>query len=139
MNKKYILLTLLGVSMTLGGCRQDDLDLPVQDPEQLAIETIVDNTEETLPNVIRVRFSEVEGERIEHLLQEQRESANKSETHSIPILEEIKATHMERVFPHAGKYEERTRRAGLHLWYDITLENEARKPNSWLRVTEQWH
>ncbi|KGL47392.1 S8 family serine peptidase [Porphyromonas cangingivalis] len=124
MNKKYILLTLLGVSMTLGGCRQDDLDLPVQDPEQLAIETIVDNTEETLPNVIRVRFSEVEGERIEHLLQEQRESANKSETHSIPILEEIKATHMERVFPYAGKYEERTRRAGLHLWYDITLENE---------------
>lgn len=26
---------------------------------------------------------------------------------------------MERTFPHAGKYEERTRREGLHLWYDV--------------------
>ena len=28
----------------------------------------------------------------------------------------LKITRMERTFPHAGKYEERTRREGLHLW-----------------------
>lgn len=31
----------------------------------------------------------------------------------------MKITHIERTFPDAGKYEERTRREGLHLWYDI--------------------
>jgi len=31
----------------------------------------------------------------------------------------LKITRMERTFPHAGKYEERTRREGLHLWYDV--------------------
>lgn len=28
-------------------------------------------------------------------------------------------TRIERTFPYAGKYEERTRREGLHLWYDV--------------------
>lgn len=31
----------------------------------------------------------------------------------------LKITRMERTFPYAGKYEERTRREGLHLWYDV--------------------
>lgn len=31
----------------------------------------------------------------------------------------LNITRMERTFPHAGKYEERTRREGLHLWYDV--------------------
>lgn len=123
MKNKYILLTLLGASVALGGCRQEDLDLPTQDPAQSALEIIADNGQATLPNVIRVRFSQAEGERIEHLLNDQ-QGSDKLETGSIPLLEEIKAVHMERVFPHAGKYEERTRRAGLHLWYDITLEDD---------------
>ncbi len=38
------------------------------------------------------------------------------------FLKEIGATSMERVFPYAGKYEERTRREGLHLWYDIKFD-----------------
>lgn len=31
----------------------------------------------------------------------------------------LKITRMERTFPYAGKYEERTRREGLHLWYNV--------------------
>ncbi|MDO4770635.1 S8 family serine peptidase [Porphyromonas sp.] len=123
MNNKYILLTLLGASVALGSCRQDDLDLPTQDLEQSAVQTVVDDREIALPNVIRVRFANSEVERIELLLKDQ-QGSDKLETSSVPLLEEIKAVHMERVFPHAGKYEERTRRAGLHLWYDITLEDE---------------
>ena len=33
-------------------------------------------------------------------------------------------TRMERTFPYAGKYEERTRKEGLHLWYDIWFSEE---------------
>lgn len=35
---------------------------------------------------------------------------------------QIGATHMERVFPYAGKFEPRTRKAGLHLWYTVTFD-----------------
>lgn len=31
----------------------------------------------------------------------------------------LKITRMERTFPYAGKYEERTRKEGLHLWYNV--------------------
>lgn len=33
-------------------------------------------------------------------------------------------TRMERTFPYAGRYEERTRREGLHLWYDVWYSDE---------------
>ncbi|MCD8261598.1 MAG: hypothetical protein LUD15_09010, partial [Bacteroides sp.] len=33
-------------------------------------------------------------------------------------------TRMQRIFPYAGKYEERTRREDLHLWYDIWYSEE---------------
>ncbi|MDR1517979.1 MAG: S8 family serine peptidase [Dysgonamonadaceae bacterium] len=36
----------------------------------------------------------------------------------------LKITRMERTFPYAGKYEERTRREGLHLWYDLWFSEE---------------
>ncbi len=35
------------------------------------------------------------------------------------LMNKIQATDMERLFPYAGKYEPRTRKEGLHLWYVI--------------------
>ncbi|MBK5195328.1 MAG: S8 family serine peptidase [Proteiniphilum sp.] len=45
---------------------------------------------------------------------------------------EIKIRSVERTFPHAGSFEARTRKAGLHLWYDVEFDtqvplDEARK------------
>lgn len=37
-------------------------------------------------------------------------------------LAKIRPVRMERLFPHAGEYEERTRAAGLHRWYKIELD-----------------
>ena len=34
-------------------------------------------------------------------------------------LSELGITEMTRLFPHAGEFEERTRREGLHRWYDV--------------------
>lgn len=124
MNNKNILLALLGASAILTSCRKEDLDLPEQQAPKIAQQEFANATPNTLPNVIRVRFSRTEGERLEKLLREDG-SRSLEMTRSMPLLEEIKAKRLERVFPYAGKYEERTRRAGLHLWYDITLEEGA--------------
>lgn len=35
-----------------------------------------------------------------------------------------------RTFPHAGKFEERTRKAGMHLWYDVTFSQSLTKAGS---------
>ncbi len=37
--------------------------------------------------------------------------------------EELEITSMRRLFPHAGEYEERTRREGLHRWYVVTYSD----------------
>lgn len=37
-------------------------------------------------------------------------------------LTSLGVTGLKRVFPHAGRFEERTRREGLHLWYDIYFD-----------------
>lgn len=34
------------------------------------------------------------------------------------------AVQLERTFPHAGKFEKRTREAGLHRWYDVRFDEE---------------
>ncbi len=37
----------------------------------------------------------------------------------------LNITKMERTFPHAGKFEPRTREAGLHLWYNVHFDEQA--------------
>ncbi|MEA4916239.1 S8 family serine peptidase [Proteiniphilum sp.] len=40
------------------------------------------------------------------------------------IVSQVKIRSMERTFPYAGRFEERTRKAGLHLWYDVIFDTE---------------
>ena len=40
------------------------------------------------------------------------------------VLQELGASHMERVFPDAGPFEPRTRKAGLHRFYVVTLSDD---------------
>ncbi|MDR0505753.1 MAG: S8 family serine peptidase [Dysgonamonadaceae bacterium] len=37
---------------------------------------------------------------------------------------QVKIRSMQRTFPYAGRFEERTRKAGLHLWYDVVFDGE---------------
>ena len=39
-------------------------------------------------------------------------------------LSSLNIQYMERVFPHAGEFEGRTRREGLHRWYKVTFSDE---------------
>ncbi|GHU69344.1 hypothetical protein FACS189413_08090 [Bacteroidia bacterium] len=40
------------------------------------------------------------------------------------VVSHIKIRSMQRTFPHAGRFEERTRKAGLHLWYDVEFDGQ---------------
>ena len=40
----------------------------------------------------------------------------------VPGLLQLGLTPVERLFPYAGEYEERTRKAGLHRWYKVRLD-----------------
>ena len=42
----------------------------------------------------------------------------------------IRATGMTRVFPYAGKFEPRTRKAGLHLWYTVSFDENVSVPEA---------
>lgn len=39
-------------------------------------------------------------------------------------LSDINVTSIKRTFPYAGRFEERTRKSGLHLWYDVEFDRK---------------
>ncbi len=46
------------------------------------------------------------------------------------MLGNIKATSMRRLFPYAGKFEKRTRKEGLHLWYVVNFDEKVLVSNA---------
>ena len=44
--------------------------------------------------------------------------------HADDAVSEIKIRSIERTFPYAGRFEERTRKAGMHLWYDVVFDSQ---------------
>lgn len=99
---KRLMILIAGLAF-LGAC--SDRSVPdAETPEQT-----VDLTENgtVVPGVLRVKFTEEPADGHEALY------VNGTT---------LRITRMERVFPEAGRYEERTRREGLHLWYNVWYE-----------------
>ena len=80
------------------------------------------NEADVVKGVIRIKFEKESGEIIEQNLA----SAGTRAFAGLPELEalseNIKILEMTRTFPHAGKFEPRTRERGMHLWYDVHFE-----------------
>lgn len=70
--------------------------------------------------VLRVKFEPSLGDNLS--VQSGSEGLRSGHTAIDNYLSSIGAKRMERVFPYAGKYEARTRKKGLHLWYDIEFD-----------------
>jgi gliding motility-associated-like protein len=95
----------------------------------------------TIPGKILIKFKTAPHEQI---IQAQPQLATQGVTATQPLSlglasidalnREYKATRMQRVFLPAGKHEERHQRHGLHLWYELTI-NEALDP---VAVSEQY-
>lgn len=139
MNKYKIIASLALGSLLLVGCRQEDIDFaepqidkPVAEQER---PTSAADSHDTMMDVIRVRFSRALGERVEAALRSDG-ALRGADIETDGFLERIDAESLERVFPYAGRWEERTRREGLHLWYDIKLKPQS-DPTVALQVRER--
>ncbi len=75
-----------------------------------------------IKGVINVKLSEAVGENI--AIHSKNQLVQCSVTPLNTLLSNIHAKKMTRLFPYAGKYEERTRREGLHLWYRIEFDED---------------
>lgn len=118
---KYpIYLSACLVACGLLSCQQDELM-----PEQVQPEPV--STQETASqevyynDVIRLKLSE---DMARSLVADASKGEALRSTHADlqDFLLSVGAKSIERVFPPAGVFEERTRREGLHLWYDLRLE-----------------
>ncbi len=109
-----LLLCVIG----LWSCRTEDID--INQTNQQPNTTSVRSNQGVKKDVIRVKLKREFGDLITLSNAETapRSSNNEFDTY----LSSIGAKKMTRVFPYAGKFEERTRREGLHLWYDITFD-----------------
>ena len=108
---KYWLVALLATACTV----EETLENP-QAPE--TTEPAVSEEEYYVPGTAVVEFNEELTSIIE---------AGAVQTKSqglAELMESMGITSMERVFPHAGKYEGRTRRAGLHRFYTVEFSEK---------------
>ena len=71
---------------------------------------------------VRVLFSEELAQNLETALEVGTLQTKSSALNG--VFEELGITSASRVFPHAGEFEERTRREGLHRWYTVTLAKD---------------
>lgn len=120
----YSKMTLLLSSLLLVGCQQQDIDLTQPQVEPASSVQPVSAQGMVRTDVIRVRFSRELGERIERTLSASG-GLRSADADVEQFMASLGAVSLQRTFPHAGRFEERTRREGLHLWYDISLAEQA--------------
>lgn len=120
-NMKPILFLLLAVLMLCSCRREGEIALPDDRTETgLAEWGLAEN--DLVKGCMRIKLKEEPAGEVSV------RSVGGEVTTGITVLDRsasvLKITRMERTFPYAGKYEERTRREGLHLWYDVWFTEE---------------
>lgn len=118
MKNNNILLLLL-CFIGFWSCKTDEINI---EQNNEAIQVSVSPTQNVKKDVIRVKLERELGDRL--VLTNENTDPETTNTELNAYLNSIGAKKMERVFPYAGKYEERTRKEGLHLWYDITFDEK---------------
>ncbi|WP_162151398.1 subtilase family N-terminal domain-containing protein [Porphyromonas macacae] len=117
--KKRIIILLGFVVFLSMGCADRRMD-ELADQTEIAPET--DNLQ-ILPGIIRVKLTRAAGDNFS--VGEGGDNSLRSGRSDIDrFLRQVGATKMTRVFRPAGKYEERSRREGLHLWYDVIFDEK---------------
>ena len=104
--------------LTVWNCSYDNLSLP-QEAEE---ETVTDNPANTVAGKLIIKVSDALASEIENATDDEGNvelpEVKSLSADAIPL----EITSMERLFPYAGKFEARTREAGLHKWYVIRYD-----------------
>ena len=117
-NNIFISLSLMAL-LAVGCARELDTEVQEQDAVQ---ETVDEQIQAIVPGQAMVKFDEAMIELIEADLEAGNVVTKSSELNSIKELLGVES--MTRVFPYAGKFEARTREAGLHRWYKVVYDDE---------------
>lgn len=117
--KKAILFFL--AAMLISSCRQEEISSVPDDPgNNPSISDLSD--EDVLQGCIYVKLKEEPSGEVRV------RNVGNAVTTGVKVLDRaassLKITRMERTFPYAGKFEERTRKEGLHLWYNVWFSKE---------------
>lgn len=117
--KKAILFFL--VAMLVASCHQEEIPSAPDEPgNNPSISDLSD--EDVLQGCIYVKLKE------EPTGEVRVRNVGSAVTTGVKVLDRaassLKITRMERTFPYAGKFEERTRKEGLHLWYNVWFSKE---------------
>ena len=117
--KKTVLFFLMII--LIASCHQEEIPSVSDKPEgnQLIFDL---SDEDVLQGCIYVKLKEEPTEEV------QVRSIGNTVRTGIKVLDRaassLKIERMERTFPYAGKFEERTRKEGLHLWYNVWFSKE---------------
>lgn len=118
---------LMGL-LTLASCNQD-IDISEAERAQTSTQVLDTSADRgVLSDVLRVKLTPNVATRLEKQLATSEGGLRSLGGELGGLLEHIGALKMERVFPHAGELEERQRAAGLHLWYDISFDDQKAAP-----------
>ncbi len=104
----------------LSACSVQEPEVPVQEPQAIQTQEV---TPAYIPGVVTVQFSEELTLQIEEALANGTSVATKAPQLG-GILQDLGIQELRRVFPYAGKFEERTRREGLHRYYYVRFQEE---------------
>ena len=117
--KKTVLFFLMII--LIASCHQEEIPSVSDKPEgnQLIFDL---SDEDVLQGCIYVKLKEEPTEEV------QVRSIGNTVRTGIKVLDRaassLKIERMERTFPYAGKFEERTRKEGLHLWYNVWFSKD---------------
>lgn len=112
-------LSALFLAVSLVSCVVEDQ--LVSDPESPVVDSIP-GSDSFVSGEARVYLSEEMSSIVEEALSDGSLVTRSSSLNS--VLESLGIREMYRLFPHAGEYEERTRREGLHRWYVVRYSEE---------------
>lgn len=91
-----------------------------QENEPAKPQEVSETSAEFVPGVAEVKFTPEMAEMIENSRENGFVATRSDEFNS--LVSEFGVTSLERMFPYAGEYEERTRREGLHCWYIVKYD-----------------
>ena len=129
---KKLLYAFLAAGSIAAGCQRNDVPetKPVPDNDRIFGTQIPEN--ERIPGVLNVLFQEETVQKLEQIT-EPDGNVRLDQTRSFRSDGIIR---MRRLFPEAGRFEDRTRREGLHRWYVVEYDptvSLTRAADGWVR------
>lgn len=119
------LLGLFFLLPVLAGCYQDDADVNAPAQQETPRPMVVHSPQMGRPGKILVKFRPEVSDSLGMAGTRTRSGRLTSGVRSVDrVMTRVGAVRMERLFPDAGRFEARSRKMGMHLWYVVHFDDQ---------------